>query len=64
MLLMVNINVFTAPQFIAGDITPQSNSTSCVSLSWKVPKYPGGPITKYQVSKCNVYKKKLSYIQC
>ena len=46
---MVNINVFTAPQFITSDVTLQSNSTSCVLLSWNEPKYPGGPITKYEV---------------
>ena len=53
-----NINGFTVPQFITDDVTIQSNSTSCVILSWNVPKYPGGPITKYQVLKCNVYLKK------
>ena len=42
-----NIYGFAVPQFITSDVTIQSNSTSCVILSWNVPKYPGAPIINY-----------------
>ena len=54
--LMVVQLYLLAPQFLPEQFNLTSYNSTCVSLSWTVPKYPGGPLTGYQVGLLQTWK--------
>ena len=37
------------PQYKPNQFNLTSYNSTCVRLTWSIPEYPGGPITRYQV---------------